>query len=720
MAYFCTQMQGPKDYLQEIQKFITSQYWNSGLRITSGVMVPMLIMAYQGWLSTGMSFLFGGLFVSLTDTPGPIHHRRNGMLIATALNTFAVVMTGLMYGYPYLLLSEILIFSFLFSLFGIYGNRGGAIGTLAIVVMLIHMSPFRQHDQVALDGLLTAAGGLWYTALSLLLYRFQPYRTVEQALGENLMLIANYIRARAAFYKNGSSVEDTFNRVMKEQVEVLKSQTQLRELLFKTRQFVGDASPKSRSLMMIFLESLDLFEETMYSYLDYKRLHEQVPASLLNKFYHLALQVVAELDHIGLFVQAGIPVKRMPKLEKALDALDVAILENDNNTLSAAEKHSLVALQQTIQNIRGIVSRLRNIVRYTRMESYDPDRFPDQELEKPQDSDPVTISLLKENLTLRSNYFRYAIRITSALLIGFGASVLLSLSHAYWVMLTIITILKPLYNLTRKRNTQRVLGTLGGVALGSGILYLISDNTALVVVMILSMLVAYSLLRINYLGFVLFLTTYILITFHFLNPIQFKSLIAERLLDTLIGSVIAALAARFIFPVWQQYNIQPAMKKMLVSNTSYFLSAWNSLHDPVSHRKQYNSARNAAIVALTNLSDNFQQMLAEPGQSGQYSAVHQFVIASHSLTSRISSLSRKDLSAPGASKWADKIVPALQQAAGYLESDEKSSNTKTDELPPESKDPLHTLSIIYSLALDIRNIAKQLPPGPAESGGKLR
>jgi hypothetical protein len=46
-----------KDYLLEIQKFTTSQYWNSGVRITAGVMIPTLVMIQQGWLSIGIPFL---------------------------------------------------------------------------------------------------------------------------------------------------------------------------------------------------------------------------------------------------------------------------------------------------------------------------------------------------------------------------------------------------------------------------------------------------------------------------------------------------------------------------------------------------------------------------------------------------------------------------------------------------------------------------------------
>jgi uncharacterized membrane protein YccC len=235
-----------------------------------------------------------------------------------------------------------------------------------------------------------------------------------------------------------------------------------------------------------------------------------------------------------------------------------------------------------------------------------------------------------------------------------------------------------------------------------------TNTTVLIVIMIACMTMAYSLLRVNYLGFVIFLTTYILITFHFLNPIQFRSLIGERLIDTFIGSVIAALASRFVFPVWQQYNIQPAMKKMMIANTTYFLAAWNALQHPKTHRKQYNAARGEAIVTLTNLSDNFQQMLVEPAPSIHASAVHQFVIANLSLTSRISALSDRDLAAVAdAQAWTEKIISNLQLAGEYLEYGAgAASPTRKDTSP--SLEPQHTLAIIYSLSKDIKGITKRL------------
>src|SRR5687768_6094690 len=92
---FLAAMTVGKDYLQEVQKFISSQYWYSGWRITAGVMVPLIVFILTDTLTIAVPFLWGALFVSLTDTPGPIHHRRNGMIAGILLNTCAVLLTTL-------------------------------------------------------------------------------------------------------------------------------------------------------------------------------------------------------------------------------------------------------------------------------------------------------------------------------------------------------------------------------------------------------------------------------------------------------------------------------------------------------------------------------------------------------------------------------------------------------------------------------------------------
>ena len=197
-------MRSRRDYVREVQKFTTSQYWSTGIRITAGVMIPTLIMVKMGWLAQGLPFLWGSLFVSITDMPGPIHHRRNGMLSAIALNTLLVFITILVRHHPVLLLMEITTFSFALSLLGVYGARAGAVGTLALVIMLLNFISRHSETNLLLEPALVACGGLWYTALSLLLYRLRPYRLAEQAIGEYIIEIAGYVRARAGLYKENA------------------------------------------------------------------------------------------------------------------------------------------------------------------------------------------------------------------------------------------------------------------------------------------------------------------------------------------------------------------------------------------------------------------------------------------------------------------------------------------------------------------------------------
>src|SRR5690606_1191432 len=113
--------------------------------------------------------------------------------------------------------------------------------------------------------------------------------------------------------------------------------------------------------------------------------------------------------------------------------------------------------------------------------------------------------VLRENLTFKSGAFRHAVRLTSAIIAGYAVSAVLQLEHSYWVLLTIVTILRPAYVLTKKRNIERVAGTLVGIIAVSVLLWFVANATVLLTVLVLSMLLGYSLLRVNYFTFVVFI-----------------------------------------------------------------------------------------------------------------------------------------------------------------------------------------------------------------------
>jgi uncharacterized membrane protein YccC len=127
------------------------------------------------------------------------------------------------------------------------------------------------------------------------------------------------------------------------------------------------------------------------------------------------------------------------------------------------------------------------------------------------------------------------------------------------------------------------------------------------------------------------------LNFHFLNPTG-ANLLVDRIIDTAIGSAIAYIVSYFVLPTSEHEKIDKYILEALKSNRKYFnvvAEAFSLPQDPT----QYKMARKNAFVALANLSDNFQRMLSEPrSQQPHMQQYHQFVAATHMLTSYIASL----------------------------------------------------------------------------------
>ncbi len=68
-----------------------------------------------------------------------------------------------------------------------------------------------------------------------------------------------------------------------------------------------------------------------------------------------------------------------------------------------------------------------------------------------------SLKVLTDNLSMQSNYFRHSLRVSLATLAGYIISMFLQLGHNYWILLTIIVILKPNYSLTKKTKFRKVV-----------------------------------------------------------------------------------------------------------------------------------------------------------------------------------------------------------------------------------------------------------------------
>jgi uncharacterized membrane protein YccC len=629
------------DYIKEYKSFINSYYLGEGLRITAGVVLPAIVLSYFGLLSIGTVVSLGAISVSITDNPGPIHHRRNGMLASIAINFVVALLTG--YLGSEMIPAGILIafLCFLFSMIGVYGSRVNSIGVSALVMMVLTIDGHHTGMAVLLNALYIAAGGVWYMLLSLALYHVRPYKIIQQALGDCIMATASYLRTRARFYNANVDYETVYRELMEEQVQVQQKHELLRELLFKTRSISKDSTTTGRTLVMIFIDMVDLFEKATTSFYPYDTLHRSFDGTgILDRFRDIIVAMTHELDTIGIDVKAGKAAKEPLELQQQLKELQDHIKKFSDEHSDPRDKEAIIPLHRILQAIEDMITRIGTLHEYTHYDKQKAKAFKtgDQyrQFVTQTDMDPKQFF---DNLSIGSNTFRHALRVSVACTVGYVLSNILMLGHSYWILLTIIVILKPAYSQTTKRNYQRLLGTIAGALVGFVILYTISSKTALFVIMLLLMTGTYTFMRTNYLVSVLCMTPYILLVFHLIDNAHFKTIIQDRLVDTGIGSLIAFAANFLLVPAWEHEQIKSYMTAAISSSQAYFNDTAALFNGKAVSEIQYKLSRKNAFVALGNLSEAFSRMLAEPKSKQKDSKyIHQFVVLIHTLTSHIATL----------------------------------------------------------------------------------
>src|SRR6476661_2087439 len=249
---------------------------------------------------------------------------------------------------------------------GVYGARANSIGVSALIVMVLNIDRPQHGEDVLLNAAFVCAGGIWYTLLSLLLYSIRPYKLAQQALGDCILATSDYLRVRASFYDKQINYENIYRQMLEKQIEVHETQDLVRELLFKSRDIVKESTNTGRTLVMIFLDAVDLFEITMTSYQDYEELHKYFDEKDILQYYRtVILELVKELDDIGIDVQSGRPAGEVEGVQQSVKGLReyFEAFRDENRTHKNIE--GFISLRHTLESISDISNRIYTLQRYT-------------------------------------------------------------------------------------------------------------------------------------------------------------------------------------------------------------------------------------------------------------------------------------------------------------------------------------------------------------------
>jgi len=654
--------------INNLRRFLYSHYLLAGVRQAIGMLLPVLVLGWGlGHASLGLIATLGALCVGLIDQPGPHSHRARGMLRSAVLGALTVLITGLASAHPIWLWLAVTAQCFFYCMFTVFGKKGGQVGFACLLLMTITMPTPLTPSEALLHTATALAGGLFYIAFSLTLSTLTGLREEQQALSVALYATSRYVNTRANFYDTAHDLDDCYLQLIQQQSIMTEMHQGARDMVLRAlpRQ---DARPYSRDnarrvmLWNTFVDMLAVIDTLVATQTDYVRLRAAPDCADFMLFSRDALNKMAlDLDRIALAVSHNAQSRRGASPKAELRAIEYEIEQLRQRDYAQQEPEVYALLVQILRRLRTtarIINRLyehleqKHDARPLGMLRFDKSLAPFMTRERFQPG------LIASNLRLDSPYCRYALRVTLAAAIAMTAAYLLPdyVPQNYWVVLTILVIMKLGFALTRQLNVMRLVGTLAGCGIAVGLLHLTSQPGPLFSALLFACIMGYSLIQVHYLASIVFNTVFMLLAFHFIAP-EPLALIGDRAVDTVIGSVIS-MACSYVLPWWEARYMQP-LSRAAVSATRDYLQAGQQLIQAIQAQTAANGgqppgpdtpqdatvqdadlawrlARKNVHVAFSNLAQAFYRMMREP-RSRQHNVpeVNDLVIQSHILASQI-------------------------------------------------------------------------------------
>lgn len=699
---------------RRIKYFLFGQHLADGIRVTITIILPALIGSLTGHFDTGITLAVGALCVSISDSPGPVKHKLNGMFYCLICVTLMALITQLVNDRNVLLGIVIMAATFFFSMLNVFGNRAAAVGSAALLIMILRISHVFPIEKALLETLIVFLGGLWYMLVALGFFILLPYRPVQRSLGNCLQETARYLEIKSELYNVNMDLSAAYSRLIDQQRVVNESQNEVRELLFKNRAILKESTYEGRILVVTFVASVDLFEQIMATWYDYRDLREKYKdLGVLDRISAMIKKLAAELSTIAVAIHSQTDFD--PKMD----------LIGDLDKIKTETEHLLsgpldFTLKKILINLRNLGQRIDRISDYfsSRNKKSELERFSKRDYARFVTHQRIDANLFISNLTLNSSAFRHALRMMITCTVGYIlAKSLFTGHHSYWIIMTITIILKPAYSLTKSKNIDRLTGTIAGGIIGLLILTFVKNDNVIFGLLAFFMLGTYTFVRLNYVTMVVFLTPYVLILFHFLK-LDIVNIAGERLVDTLIACVLSWFAIHFLFPRWESHTIKNFLCSVLQANIKYLKKVREIAANRETSSVEYKLVRKEVFVSTANLSAALHRMQSEPKNKQQNkSEIYELVVLNHVLSSNIASIadaliSDKTIIPRGFFPKVKVSIDNLTESVKTIDPDfnPELSSVEYEQFPKENINPelFDQLSFIEKLSSNIKRISLRI------------
>ncbi|KWR88582.1 FUSC family protein [Cupriavidus sp. IDO] len=647
-------------YAHDPRTFLYSHYVYRGLRSATGVIGATLIALQFSDLPTAMVVSMGALCTSLMDLPSPLNHKFNEMLASVILCSVVTLVVALATPFPRVMPFVLVLVTFMAGMMTVYGNKTLPLQFSALFVMTLTINEDFVVRRALEHAALFTVGAVAYLAYSMVVSWINERRTRQQVLAESLYELAGYLEIKAGFYDAGNDYEAQFNQLVRQQIVVAERQQASRDLVLR-----GNRTPHDGLLVQVHMRMLDLYEYILSTNTDYPLLRQTFGGTpVLDHLRQLVLLMCKDVEEIAYEVTRDRPSYAAVDYRNDLHAVEQEIAQLRHHHVNPA---AMTALAETLDMIRGAITLVGQLHEASRTPVEPAKVLPGSDMTPFLTRQKYELGVLVDNLRWRSPAFRFALRISMAVSLGLWITDHLPyVSHSYWILLTIIVILKPNFSMTKQRYNDRVIGTLIGCVVAVGILKVVHQPLVLLGVLFLALVASAAFVTIKYRYTAIAACIQVLIQINLLMPGS-PTVAGERLVDTVIGGIIASLFS-FVLPSWEYRAIPKLVENVLQANRRYIAATRDLLLRRAKDDFAYRVQRKQFMDALSALISSFQRMMDEP--KSRHRAVdnlnrfiiQNYLVAAHVAAARIQVRQHYgELDIPA----AEAAIEAATDAAGH-------------------------------------------------------
>lgn len=584
-----------------------------------------------------MGLILGAIATGLTDLDNRFTGRLKNLFFT--LIAFAICSLSSQFALSHGLFTPLItLLTFCMIMLSAIGQRYSTIAfstlLVAVYTAMIYYPTANWYEHTVL----IIIGAIAYGVVAMIVYLMFPHRIMQENLALYFEALGKYLQAKANFFDPDDI--DAENLPQKQlilgqsNIGVMNAFDRARASLFY-RLRIQHRHSRTRRMLRYYFAGQEIWEIASSHHTEYTSLFcELQNTDLIFRFQRIIELQAMACQQIANDLRHDTQYKNQHRIEKALKGLLHSL--NYHKEKGIKNFHHLQSIADNLQNIENQLSQIAN---------QNIDINNDKKTQQTARLIPENISnfqhmiqAIKNQCNLASPLFRHAIRLSVVVFISTLIAEVFYVEQGYWILLTALLVCQPNYSATKKRLVQRVIGTILGVIVGLSFPYL-SPTLGAQLGLIVAASSLFFFFKANKYGFsTFFITIQVLISFDVVG-FGLDSATLPRIIDTIIGSLIAWLAAAYLWPDWKYLNLYQSLKGMLVNNATYLRHITAQLQFGYKDQLSYRVARRSAQNSMANLSAVISNMMSEPKK---YKTALEFVPEllniSYSLLSHISTL----------------------------------------------------------------------------------